>query len=72
MGENKLVVDLKAVSNQTEVKLFDLTGKLILRKNLDGSKVHELELNLATQILLVSLSNEKGTFNTKVLYDAVK
>jgi hypothetical protein len=72
MGENKLVVDLKAVSNQTEVKLFDITGKLILRKNLDGSKVHELELNLATQILLVSLSNEKGTFNTKVLYDSLK
>lgn len=72
MGENKLVVDLKAVSNQTEVKLFDITGKLILRKKLDGSKVHELELNLATQILLIRLSNEKGTFNTKVLYDSLK
>ncbi|EIA08539.1 ice-binding family protein [Flavobacterium frigoris] len=72
MDGSRLVVDLKAVNIQTELLIFDITGKLLLQKDLDGSTVHKLDLNLTTQVLLVSLSNEKGTFNTKVLYDSLK
>jgi hypothetical protein len=52
--------------------VFDNTGKLILQKNWEGSVLTKLDLNLATQILLVRLINEKGTSSTKVLYNPLQ
>ena len=72
MDGSHLAVDLKAVDVQTEVTVFDVSGKLILRKDLEGSAVHMLNVNKATQILLVRLKNEKGRMNTKILYTPLK
>ncbi|MFT7396166.1 MAG: hypothetical protein ACI96G_000914, partial [Flavobacterium sp.] len=68
MDGSQIAVDLKGVIGQTEINVFDNTGKLLVQKNLEGSVVNKLDLNLATQILLVCLINEKGTSSTKVLY----
>jgi hypothetical protein len=72
MDGSHLAIDLKAVNVQTEVTVFNISGKLMLRQVLEGSAVHKLNLNLTTQILLVRLKNEKGIFNTKVLYTPLK
>jgi hypothetical protein len=68
MDGSDLAVDLKAVAEETEITLFDVSGKLLLRKDLDGLAVHKLKVNATTQILLVHLRNEKGVLNTKVIY----
>ena len=68
MDGNQLAVDLKGINGQTEIKLFDISGKLILQKYLEGNRLTKLDLNLATQILVVRLSNVKGTSSTKVLF----
>jgi hypothetical protein len=72
MDGSQIAVDLKGVNGQTEIKVFDNTGKLILQKNWEGSVLTKLDLNLATQILLVRLINEKGTSSTKVLYNPLQ
>ena len=72
MDGSQLAVYLKGINGQTEIKLFDIAGKLILQKYLEGNGLTKLDLNLATQILLVRLTNEKGTSSTKVLFSPLK
>jgi hypothetical protein len=72
MEAKQVVVDLRAVAVQTEVAIFDISGKLLLRKELEGLEAHKLNVNATTQILLVRLKNEIGVLNTKVLYFAEK
>jgi autotransporter-associated beta strand protein len=72
MDGSQIAVDLKGINGQTEIKLFDIAGKLILQKYLEGSGLTKLDLNLATQILLVNLTNEKGASSTKVLFSPLK
>ena len=72
MDGSQIAVDLKGINGQTEIKLFDISGKLILQKYLEGNELTKLDLNLATQILLVRLTNEKGTSSTKVLFSPLK
>ncbi|MFB0905168.1 MAG: ice-binding family protein [Nonlabens sp.] len=72
MDGSALAVDLRAVAEQTEITVFDISGKLLLRKDLDGLVVHKLKVNATTQILLVHLRNEKGVLNTKVVYAATR
>jgi hypothetical protein len=72
MDGNQLAVDLKEINGQTEIKLFDISGKLILQKYLESGVLTRLDLNLAPQILLVGLTNAKGTSSTKVLFSPLK
>jgi autotransporter-associated beta strand protein len=72
MDGNQMAVDLKGINGQTEIKLFDISGKLILQKYLEGNVLTKLDLNLATQILLVRLTNVKGASSTKVLFSPLK
>jgi hypothetical protein len=72
MDGSQLAVDLKGINGQTEIKLFDISGKLILQKYLEGNVLTKLDLNLATQILLVRLTNVKGASSTKVLFSPLK
>jgi autotransporter-associated beta strand protein len=69
---SQIAVDLKGINGQTEIKVFDNTGKLILQKYLEGNGLTKLDLNLATQILLVRLTNVKGASSTKVLFSPLK
>ena len=72
MDGSQIAVDLKGINGQTEIKLFDISGKLILQKYLEGNGLTKLDLNLATQILVVRLTNVKGTSSTKVLFSSLK
>jgi hypothetical protein len=72
MERSQIAVDLKGINGQTEIKLFDISGKLILEKYLEGGVLTKLDLNLAPQILLVRLTNVKGASSTKVLFSPIK
>ena len=72
MDGSQIAVDLKGINGQTEIKLFDISGKLILEKYLEGGVLTKLDLNLAPQILLVRLTNAKGVSSTKVLFSPLK
>ena len=72
MDGSQIAVDLKGINGQTEIKLFDISGKLILQKYLEGNGLTKLDLNLVTQILLICLTNEKGASSTKVLFSPLK
>jgi hypothetical protein len=69
---SQLIVDLSVVNVDTEVICFDVLGKLLLRADLEGQKVHKLAINSATQMLLIHLKNENGEVKTKVLFNPLK
>jgi hypothetical protein len=63
-----LIVDLTSVNCQTEVIVHDIQGRLLLRKKLQGSTKHSLNMDLASQVIIVRLLNEIGELNCKVLH----
>jgi hypothetical protein len=72
MDGSQIAVDLKGIDGQTEIKVFDTAGKLLLQKYMEGSGLTKLDLNVATQILLVRLINVKGASTNKVLFSPLK
>ncbi len=72
MDGSQLAIDLKGINGPTEIKLFDISGQLIVQKYLEGNVLTKLDLNLATQILLVHLTNAKGASSTKVFFSPLK
>jgi autotransporter-associated beta strand protein len=72
MDGSQLAIDLKGINGSTEIKLFDIAGQLIVQKYLEGNGLTKLDLNLATQILLVRLTNAKGASSTKVFFSPLK
>jgi hypothetical protein len=71
-NSGQLVVDLTSISGQTEVTVYDVLGKLLLQKKVEGALLHRLNLNSTTQLLLVRLQNEKGQFNRKLIFTPIK
>jgi hypothetical protein len=61
-----LIVDLTLVSMPTDVFVYDLMGKLLLRQKVQGKTQHNLTLNTNTQILIVYLKNPSGSLTKKI------
>jgi len=64
---DKVVVDLSAINNKTEVNIVDMLGRSILRKTLEGNSVHRLPIRKTTQILVVIAKSGNKTKRSKVL-----
>ncbi len=64
----RLMVDLSVVGGETEAFVYDAIGRILLQKTLQGSTLHELNINSSTQILLVQLRNKQGNLCRKLFY----
>ncbi len=62
----QLIIDLSSVQNETSVMIYDLLGRLIVQKRLQGSTQHKLKINLPPQVLIVKLINPQGYLTRKV------
>jgi hypothetical protein len=63
-----LIIDLTLISNETTVLVYDIMGRQLVNKKLEGETIHKLNVNSASQILIVSLRNVAGTLNQKVFW----
>jgi len=61
-------IDLTLVTDETKVEIFNILGKKILTDFLIGKKLHTINLNLKSQILIVKLTNSKGNKIVKMLF----
>ena len=64
-----LVVDLTTVSGESEVFIYDASGRLLLQRPLQGSMQHKLSINAQSQHLIVFLKNQQGKMSRKIFYD---
>lgn len=63
-----LIVDLRLISQETEVSVYDLLGRKLLEKNLQGGSRHTLDLKSVTQILIVCVKNQNGSLSQKLFW----
>jgi hypothetical protein len=63
-----LIIDLTLVSENTNVFIYDLTGRLLLERKLPGKSQHTLNFSANTQMLIVYLKNPRGSLCRKLLW----
>ena len=64
-----LAVDLALVQDQSELTVYDITGRLILSTTLNGKQIHYLELASPKQFLIVKLRNNNGSRTQKIFWN---
>ena len=62
-----IVVDLSLISNDTEVAIFDLLGKRILNKNLEGKRIHRLSINSKNGVYIMVAKNLNKIMRKKII-----
>jgi len=65
---NQMIVDLSMIRGETELRVYDLMGRVLTRKDLQGETRHELSLNLKSQMLIVCLKNQNGNVCRKLMW----
>jgi hypothetical protein len=65
----QVIIDLTLVGPQTEVLVYDATGRLLLYKSIQGSMQHTLNLSVQPQILIVHLRNQQGVISRKLFFN---
>jgi hypothetical protein len=61
------MIDLSLINKQTELSVYDVLGRKLLQKKLQGETLHSLYLTFATDILIVRLSNPDGRICRKLM-----
>jgi hypothetical protein len=64
-----IIIDLTTVQLETEVLVYDILGRVVLQKKLQGEIKHILNYNTNTQLLIVCLKNREGNLYKKVFLE---
>jgi hypothetical protein len=63
---NEINVDLTLVTEQTEIKIYDMLGRLILEKKKEGEMIHRFKINTKNAAYIV-VANSNGKSKRRVL-----
>jgi len=64
-GSN-LIIDLLSVSTETDAFVYDIMGRKLLQRKLQGETQHTLNFKTGTQIIIVQLKNKHGSICRKL------
>jgi hypothetical protein len=64
----ELIVDLTSVTLETDILIYDMLGRKLLQRKVEGETNHRFNLETNTQVLLIHLKNKKGELRTKILW----
>lgn len=67
LNRGRLIIDLTLIHKDTEVWVYDIMGRLLLQRKLQGETIHDLPIDTYTQILVVHLKNPDGSLREKLL-----
>jgi hypothetical protein len=67
-NDKRLIIDLTLISNETDIFVYDILGRLLLQQKLQGETRHDFTINSDTQILIVYLKNPDGSLCQKLLW----
>ena len=60
-------VDLSAIEGMTDIKIYDISGKLLVNKKVEGKMIHPFYMSLKNQVYIVVINNNKKISSGKVL-----
>jgi hypothetical protein len=63
-----LVIDLTLVNKETDVSVYDMMGRKLLKIKLEGQSLHKFDINAHTELLMVFLTNMDGSVCQKVMW----
>ena len=63
---NEINVDLTMVSEQTDIKIYDMLGKVVLEKKKEGKMIHRFKINSKSAVYIV-VANSNGKYTSRVL-----
>lgn len=64
-----LIIDLNLISKETEVFVYDIMGKTLLQRKLQGETSHALAIDTYSQILVIYLKNPDGSLCEKMFWN---
>jgi hypothetical protein len=67
VGE-QLIVDLSLIEDDVDLEVYSLIGKLLMKDNLVGGTVHNLDVQLSTKVIIVKVWNNDGSLVQKLLW----
>jgi hypothetical protein len=59
-------VDLTMVNEQTDIKIFDMLGRVVLEKKKEGKLIHRFKINSKNAVYIV-VANSNGKYTSRVL-----
>lgn len=68
IGDNRLIIDLTLISNETDIFVYDIMGRKLLHQKLNGETLHNLNIDAHTQLLIVYLKNQDRSLCRKLLW----
>jgi hypothetical protein len=63
---NEINVDLTMVSKQTDIKIYDMLGKVVLEKKKEGKMIHRFKINSKSAVYIV-VANSNGKYTSRAL-----
>lgn len=66
--EKKLVIDLTLISEETELYVYDLVGRLVLQGKLTANSIHPIDFSICSQMVLIYLRNQSGSLKQKLVW----
>ncbi|NOR75001.1 MAG: hypothetical protein GQ525_07560, partial [Draconibacterium sp.] len=61
-----VVIDLTAVNEIRDMKIVDVLGRTILQRSVDGNTIHNLPVNVSSQILIVFAKTKNAFVSEKI------
>jgi len=68
-NEDRVVIDLSLVNNETIVFIYDILGRILFQQILHGENKHFINLSAHNQIVIVSLKNPNGSLTQKLFWE---
>ena len=63
---NEINVDLTMVNEQTNIKIYDMLGKVVLEKKKEGKMIHRFKINSKSAVYIV-VASSNGKYTSRVL-----
>jgi hypothetical protein len=60
-------VDLTLISEQTEVKIYDMLGKLLVDKKVEGKTIHCFDINPKNEVYILVGNSKEKSISPKIL-----
>jgi len=64
---NEINVDLTLVEGQTDIKVYDMLGRLLVDKKVEGKMIHSFAIKVKNEVYIVLASSKGKSISRKVL-----
>ena len=60
-------VDLSSIEDLTDVRIFDISGRMLINKKVEGKMIHPFSMRIKNEVYIVVVSSAGRSVSRKVL-----